>query len=54
MKETQTAKLKCRFCPVKVNRWKIEGKRKIDGFDTMKDHIMLYHPDEAEKMEMKW
>lgn len=47
-----TTKLKCRFCHVKVNRWLKEGKRTIDGFDTMKEHIILFHPEEADKMEM--
>lgn len=51
---TETKKLKCKFCAVKVNRWKTVGKRKVDGFETMKEHILMHHEVEAEKMEMTW
>lgn len=47
-------KLKCKFCHIKVNRWKkTSGGNMINGFDTLKDHIMIYHPEEAEKIGMK-
>lgn len=49
------AKLKCKFCRVKVSLWKkTKGGRIIDGFDTLKEHMMLYHPEEADKMEITW
>lgn len=50
----KTSHLQCKFCGVKVLRWKMVGKRKVDGFDTIKEHIMTYHEDEAEKMGMAW
>lgn len=50
-----TAKLKCKFCSARFNRWKtLKNGDKVDGFETVRDHIMLYHPDEATKLEMKW
>lgn len=50
-----TKKLKCKFCPARFNRWKTtKGGKKIDGFDTVRDHVMIHHPDEADKMGMKW
>lgn len=53
--ESKPQKLKCKFCHVKVNRWKkASGGRKIDGFETIRTHILQYHPEEAERMEMKW
>lgn len=58
MEKTETVtgpeKLKCKFCNVKVRRWRKIGKQTIDGWDTLKEHILLYHPQEAEKMGMSW
>ncbi len=51
----ETKKLKCKFCNVRVNRWKkTKDGETVDGFDTLKEHIIIYHPEQADKMEMQF